>query len=66
MTMPHAARCVKFAPGPSDLLAVAEHQGAVHLVDLRHTATVQTVHPDEPGTHPHNISGLALSAAVRL
>lgn len=28
-----AARCVKFAPGSSHLLAIAEHQGTAHLVN---------------------------------
>lgn len=54
-----AARCVKIAPGPADLLAVAEHQGAAHLVDLRNTSEVQSLAPaNEP---PHQISGLAFS-----
>lgn len=30
-----AVRCVKFSSGPMDLLAFAESEGRVHLVDIR-------------------------------
>lgn len=55
-----AARCVKFSPGSVHLLAIAEHQGATHMVDLRNLSAVQTISPDPLG-HQHNISGLAFS-----
>mmetsp|Transcript_13099 Transcript_13099/g.39656 ORF Transcript_13099/g.39656 Transcript_13099/m.39656 type:complete len:442 (-) Transcript_13099:685-2010(-) len=63
-----AARCVKFSGGPADMLAIAEHKGAAHIVDLRNTAKVQTVRPAGPGRSPHDaahISGLAFTPAGR-
>jgi hypothetical protein len=39
-------------------------QGQAHIVDLRRTDSVQTIRFDPPGSHQHNISGLAFSPQV--
>ena len=39
-------------------------QGQAHIVDLRKTESVQTIRFDPPGSHQHNISGLAFSPQV--
>ena len=39
-------------------------QGQAHIVDLRKTELVQTIRFDPPGSHQHNISGLAFSPQV--
>lgn len=56
-----------------DLLAVARNlkwalsaslQGSAHVVDLRNLDSVQTIRFDPPGSHQHNVSGLAFSPEV--
>lgn len=70
-----AARCVKFARGPVDLLAVSEHEDQVHLIDARKwtASDVLLCQPPPPsedageGPHddPSDISGIAFTPSGR-
>lgn len=70
MALANAARCIKFAAAPMDLLAVSEHDTSVVLVDARAWHMRQTVLLP-PGPHHHggspgggrgvDISGLAFT-----
>ena len=54
-----ACRSLKFSRGPVDLLAFAEHEENIHLVDARTFATRQTIRVGSPGMDSSNISGIA-------
>ena len=54
-----ACRSLKFSRGPVDLLAFAEHEENIHLVDARTFATWQTIRVGSPGVDSSNISGIA-------
>lgn len=57
-----SARCVKYAPLPSvDLLAFAEHENMVHMVDTRTFEQAQVVKVSSTSADKH-ISGLAFSS----
>ncbi|KAI8468743.1 MAG: WD40-repeat-containing domain protein [Monoraphidium minutum] len=70
-----AARCVKFARGPVDLLAVSEHEDQVHLIDARRWRAsdillCQPPPPSEEGGEPpmddpSDISGIAFTPSGR-
>jgi WD40 repeat protein len=67
-TGPGAARNVKFAAAPVDLLAVAEHTGVVHLLDARrwdsvHQLVLPLPHAARTG-QAADISGIAFTAHV--
>lgn len=56
-----AARALKFAPGPSDLLAVTEHDSAVHILDARTWGSAQVVRFGGADGGPRHVSGAAFS-----
>jgi len=62
-----AARNVKFAVGPVDLLAISEHESVVHLLDARRWDAVERVQatpPRPPHMSPgeaYDISGIAFT-----
>ena len=66
-----AARNVKFAVGPVDLLAISEHEAVVHLLDARRWDAVERVQatpPRPPHMSPgeaYDISGIAFTPKVR-
>lgn len=64
-----AARNVKFAKGPIDLLAVAEHQECVHLLDARKWEAVddikmQQMRPFRSTDDGLHISGMSFTPSV--
>lgn len=60
--MPSAVRCVKWAPSLLDLVAVNEHRGRTHLLDVRAWGRGQMLHapPGRGGREP-DLSGLAFA-----
>ena len=57
-----AVRCVKFSADPVGLLAYAEHESAVHIVDARRYGARQVLAAAPTGV---GISGLAFTPEVR-
>ncbi|KXZ46711.1 hypothetical protein GPECTOR_41g675 [Gonium pectorale] len=57
-----AARNVKFCPGVLDLLAVAEHEDLVHLLDSRMWSATQTLNAG--CGQCHDISGISFSPSA--
>mmetsp|Transcript_14085 Transcript_14085/g.30534 ORF Transcript_14085/g.30534 Transcript_14085/m.30534 type:complete len:360 (-) Transcript_14085:671-1750(-) len=70
-----AGRCVKFSPGPLDLLAFTEHEECAHVVDVRRLDVMQHLCVAKggvpgsgglvPGACPPDISGLDFSPSGR-
>jgi Uncharacterised protein domain (DUF2415) len=58
---PDAVRCVKFSADPVDLLAYAEHERSVHVVDARKFSARQTLHAASASV---GLSGLAFTPEV--
>ncbi|KDD71854.1 hypothetical protein H632_c4285p0, partial [Helicosporidium sp. ATCC 50920] len=56
-----AARTVKYAPAPLDLLAFAEHRGRAHLLDTRMPSRRQVLEVGGGDGLEPDISGLAFS-----
>lgn len=56
-----AARALKFAPGPADLLAVTEHDSAIHVLDARTWGSAQVVRFGGADGGPRHVSGAAFS-----
>jgi hypothetical protein len=54
-----AARALKFAPGPADLLAVTEHDSAIHVLDARTWGAAQVVRFGGADGAPRHVSGAA-------
>lgn len=61
LRMTEPVRNIKFSESPTDLVAVAEHKGFVHIVDVRNTSAVQTIRLEPADQIQHKISGLTWS-----
>jgi WD40 repeat protein len=56
-----ACRTVKFCPGVTGLMAFAEHENFVHIVDTRTNFSVSQLIRLSPSIHSQSISGLSFS-----